>query len=446
MQSRNKILIAIKPKNRDMKERIISLDVLRGITIIMMVLVNNPGSWGNIFAPLEHAEWNGCTPTDLVFPFFIFILGAAIPLAIVTKVLNQQTFLKILTRSLRIICLGLFLGFYGKIEIFNLEGFPLLISKLIITGIAAYILLGNFEQKIKFYLVLTLFSIFIFLAFSGIETYREVRLPGVLQRIGIVYFFTSLVYLKTEIKGQIAIAAILLLGYWAIMTLLPVPGFGPANLEKGTNLAAWLDHLLLENHLYSATKTWDPEGILSTIPAIANGIVGLLVGQLLNSGLAKKDKFTKMFYTGFALVILGLIWNAFFPMNKSLWSSSFVLYTAGFATLFLAIFYYVIDIKGYKNWTTPLLFWGVNPMIVFFLSGILPRVLSSIKVANPAYNLGNLEEIPEQIGLQEYLNKFCILPYFENPKVASLMWALLNITFWSLVLWYFYKKKLFFKV
>lgn len=429
-----------------MKERIISLDVLRGITIMMMVLVNNPGSWGNIFAPLEHAEWNGCTPTDLVFPFFIFILGAAIPLAIVTKVLNQQTFLKILTRSLRIICLGLFLGFYGKIEIFDLVGYPLLISKLIITGIVGYVLLGNFQQKIKLYLVLALFFIFMFLAFSGIEAYREVRLPGVLQRIGIVYFFTSLVYLKTGIRGQIITVAILLLGYWAIMTLIPVPGFGPANLEKGTNLAAWLDNLLLENHLWASSKTWDPEGLLSSIPVIANGIVGLLIGQLLNSSLAKNEKATKMLGAGLALVILGLIWNQFFPMNKSLWTSSFVLYTAGFATLFLTAFYYVIDIKGYKNWTTPILFWGVNPMIVFFLSGILPRVLSSIKVANPSYFMGNLEEIPQQIGLQEYLNKFCIVPYFEDPKVASLMWALLNITFWSIVLWYFYKKKMFFKV
>lgn len=429
-----------------MKERIISLDVLRGITIMMMVLVNNPGSWGNIFAPLEHAEWNGCTPTDLVFPFFIFILGAAIPLAIVTKELNQQTFLKILTRSLRIISLGLFLGFYGKIELFDLEGYPLLLSKLIITGIVAYVLLGNFEQKIKLYLVLALFFIFMFLAFSGIEAYREVRLPGVLQRIGIVYFFASLVYLKTEIKGQIITVALLLLGYWAAMTLIPVPGFGPANLDKGTNLAGWLDNLLLENHLWGSSKTWDPEGILSTIPAIANGIIGLMVGQLLNSGLAKNDKAVRMFGTGMVLVILGLIWNPFFPMNKSLWTSSFVLYTAGFATLFLAAFYYLIDIKGYKNWTTPILFWGVNPMIVFFFSGILPRVLPSIKVANPAYISGNLDEIPEQIGLQEYLNKFCIVPYFDDPKVASLVWALLNVAFWSVVLWYFYKKKLFFKV
>lgn len=388
-----------------MKERIISLDVLRGITIMMMVLVNNPGSWGNIFAPLEHAEWNGCTPTDLVFPFFIFILGAAIPLAIVTKVLNQQTFLKILTRSLRIICLGLFLSFYGKIEIFDLAGYPLLISKLIITGIVGYILLGNFEQKIKLYLVLALFLIFMFLAFSGIEAYSEVRIPGVLQRIGIVYFFASFVYLKTEINGQIITAGVLLLGYWAVMTLVPVPDFGPANLDKGTNLAGWLDNFLLENHLWASSKTWDPEGILSTIPAIANGIIGVLLGQLLNSSLAKNDKVTKMFGVGVILVILGLIWNQFFPMNKSLWTSSFVLYTAGFATLFLAVFYYVIDIKGYKNWTTPILFWGVNPMIVFFLSGILPRVLTSIKVTNPAFVSGNLEEIPEQIGLQEYLNK-----------------------------------------
>lgn len=428
------------------KERIISLDILRGFTIMMMVLVNNPGNWGNIFAPLEHANWHGCTPTDLVFPFFIFILGAAIPLAILSKVLNQQSFLKILTRSLRIISLGLFLGFYGKIEILDLDGYPLLMSKLIITGIVAYALLGNFKPKIKLSLVLTLFFIFIFLAFSGITEYSDVRLPGVLQRIGIVYFFTSLVYLKTEIKGQIIIVLLLLIGYWASMTLIPVPNFGPANLDKGTNLAAWIDNLLLKNHLWSFSKTWDPEGILSTIPAIANGIIGLLVGQLLNSSLTKKEKAIKMFGSGLALVIVGLIWNDFFPLNKSLWTSSFVLYTAGFATLFLAILYYIIDIKGYKNWTTPILVWGVNPMIVFFLSGILPRVLSSIKVPNPEYAIRNLNEIPEQIGLQDYLNRFCILPYFDDPKLASLIWALLNILFWSFVLWFFYKKKLFFKV
>jgi predicted acyltransferase len=412
----------------------------------MMVIVNNPGSWDAVYAPLLHAEWNGCTPTDLVFPFFIFILGAAIPLAIVTKELNQDTFIKILTRSLRIISLGLFLGFYGKIELFDLEGYPLLICKLLITGILGYALLGNFEQKIKFYLVSIVFLTFMFLAFSGIEAYQEVRLPGVLQRIGIVYFFTSLVYLKTKFNTQISIVAILLLGYWAIMTLIPVPGIGYANLDKGTNLAGWIDNLLLENHLWATSKTWDPEGILSTIPAIANGIVGLLVGQILNQNLNKNNKTVKLLIIGLVLVILGLIWDTFFPMNKSLWTSSFVLYTAGCATLFLAVFYYLIDIRGYKKWTTPILFWGVNPMIVFFLSGIIPRVLSSFKVPNPAYSMGNLDHCPEQIGLQTYLNEYYIVPYFNNLKDASLMWALINVTFWSIVLWYFYKKKLFFKV
>ena len=428
------------------KERFISLDVLRGITIFMMIIVNNPGSWNAVYAPLLHAEWNGCTPTDLVFPFFIFILGAAIPLAIVTKELNQQSFIKILTRSLRIISLGLFLGFYGKIELFDLEGYPLLICKLIITGIIGYALLGDFEQKIKFYLVSIVFLIFMFLAFSGIEAYQEVRLPGVLQRIGIVYFFTSLIYLKTKFNTQISIVAILLLGYWAIMTLIPVPGIGFGNLDKGTNLAGWIDNLLLENHLWATSKTWDPEGILSTFPAIANGIIGVLVGQILTSNSTKNQKTVKLSGIGIALVILGLIWNPFFPMNKSLWTSSFVLYTAGLATLLVAVFYYLIDIRGYKKWTTPILFWGVNPMIVFFLSGIIPRVLSSIKVPNPAYFIGSLEDNPEKIGLQTYWNEYYIVPYFDNPKDASLMWALLNVTFWTIVLWYFYKKKLFFKV
>lgn len=421
------------------RERLISLDVFRGFTILLMTIVNNPGSWSSIYPPLEHANWNGCTPTDLVFPFFIFILGVAIPFAMPNKTFDSATLTKITVRSLRIFCLGLFLYFFGQIKLFGLEGVSLIIIRLAITFAVAYALLGNFSLKIKKTLVLFILGVMLFLAYGGIETFKDVRIPGVLQRIAIVYFAVSILYLKTTQKKQILIATALLLGYWAIMTLIPVPGIGAANLEKGTNLAAWVDSILLKGHMWKTTNTWDPEGVLSTIPAIVSGIIGLLIGQLLNSGLLKYEIIKKMLAYGSLLVILGLAWNIFFPLNKSLWTSSFVVYTSGLAILCFCVLYYIIDVAEKRKWTQLFLFWGVNPMIVFFFSGIIPRILSMIQFQNP--------NIPaEQISLQNYLYSFWITPYFDNPMTASLVWALYYVVFWSLILWFFYQKKLIFKV
>ncbi len=421
------------------KERLTSLDVFRGFTIMMMTIVNNPGSWASIYPPLEHAEWNGCTPTDLVFPFFIFIMGTAIPFAMPAKVFGPATFNKIMVRSLRIFCLGLFLNFYSRITLFGLEGIALIIGKLVLTFTVAYALLGTFSPKIKTILAFSVLGILLFLAYSGIEAYQDVRIPGVLQRIGIVYFFISLLYLKANLRTQILVVATLLLIYWGLMTLIPVPGIGAANLEKGTNLSAYIDNLFLKNHMWSQSITWDPEGILNTIPAIASGIMGMLIGQLLNQSLPKLEIVKKMSVIGLVLVILGLIWNIAFPINKSLWTSSYVLYTAGLASLCLSLLYYIIEIAEYKKWTKLFLIWGVNPMIVFFFSGIIPRVLTMIKVEHP--------EIPnEPLGFQSYFYNYGITPLFENPMNASLAYALVYALFWSFILWVLYKNKLIFKV
>ena len=421
------------------KERLISLDVFRGFTILLMTIVNNPGSWASIYPPLEHAEWHGCTPTDLVFPFFIFIMGTAIPFAMPTKHFDLGVFNKIMVRSLRIFCLGLFLAYFSRIELFGLEGVSLLLIRLAITFAVACALLGNYTLKIKTYLVLGIFAIMIFLAYSQIEAFRDVRIPGVLQRIGIVYLFTSLLYLKTNLKTQLIIATSILLGYWILMAFVPVPGFGDANFEKGTNLAAWLDNLLLNGHLWSFSKTWDPEGILSTIPAIGTGILGMFIGQILNLPITKIEILKKLAITGIVLLITGLFWNIIFPINKSLWTSSYVLYTAGIATLCLTLLYYTIDVSNHKKWTKLFLIWGVNPMIVFFFSGIIPRVLSSIKIQSP-------EIATVQINLQTLIYKFWITPYFENPLNSSLAYPILYAIFWSFILWIFYKKNLIFKV
>lgn len=421
------------------KERLTSLDVFRGFTIMMMTIVNNPGSWASIYPPLEHAEWNGCTPTDLVFPFFIFIMGTAIPFAMPSKRFGPATFNKIMVRSLRIFCLGLFLNFFSRITLFGLEGIALIIGKLVLTFAVAYALLGTFSPKIKMILAFSVLGVLLFLAYSGIEAYQDVRIPGVLQRIGIVYFFSSLLYLKANLRTQILVVASLLLIYWGLMTLVPVPGIGAANLEEGTNLSAYIDNLFLKNHMWSQTITWDPEGILNTIPAIASGIMGMLIGQLLNRPLTKFEIVKKMSLIGLVLVILGLIWNIVFPINKSLWTSSYVLYTAGLACLCLSLLYYIIEIADYKKWTKLFLIWGVNPMIVFFFSGIIPRVLTMIKVEHP--------EIPnEPLGFQSYFYNYGIVPLFENPMNASLAYALIYALFWSFILWILYKNKLIFKV
>lgn len=421
------------------KERLISLDVFRGFTILLMTIVNNPGSWASIYPPLEHAEWHGCTPTDLVFPFFVFIMGTAIPFAMPVKHFDSAVLNKIIVRSLRIFCLGFFLAFFSRFELFGLEGIPLLILRLLITFAVAYALLGNFTLKVKTYLAVGIFAILISLAYSGIEAFEDVRIPGVLQRIGIVYFFTSILYLKTNLKTQLIVAASILLIYWILMAFIPVPGFGPANFDKGTNLAAWLDNLLLNGHLWASSKTWDPEGILSTLPAIGTGIMGMFIGQILKMQITKIEIVKKLAIAGIVLVALGLLWNTFFPINKSLWTSSYVLYTAGIATICLTLLYYIIDVANYTKWTKLFLIWGVNPMIVFFFSGIIPRALSAIKVQSP-------EIASEEISLQTSIYKYGIATWFENPLNASLAYALIYAVFWSFILWIFYKKKLIFKV
>ncbi|MGN7812370.1 acyltransferase family protein [Flavobacterium sp. 22076] len=421
------------------KERLTSLDVFRGFTILLMTIVNNPGSWSSIYPPLEHAEWHGCTPTDLVFPFFVFIMGTAIPFAMPVKYFDGAVFNKILVRSLRIFCLGLFLSVFSRIHLFGLEGIPLLGVRMVIAFAVAYALLGNFSMKVKTILAVGIFIILLSLAFSGLEHFEDTRIPGVLQRIAIVYFFASILYLKTNLKTQLGVVASILVIYYLLMAFVPVPGFGPANFDKGTNLAAWLDNLVLNGHLWSVSKTWDPEGILSTLPAIGTGILGMYIGQLLNLQTNRTEILKKTAVTGVILLIGGLLWNIIFPINKSLWTSSYVLYTAGIATLCLSLLYYIIDIQGYKKWAKLFLIWGVNPMIVFFFSGIIPRVLGSIQVQNP-------ETGGEEISVLTLIYKHGIAPCFENPLNASLAYALLYAVFWSVILWIFYKKKLIFKV
>jgi len=373
--------------------RLLSLDVFRGLTVAAMILVNNPGSWAHIYAPLRHAEWHGCTPTDLIFPFFLFIVGVSISYALGSKkghMSHSKLIFTALKRALILFGLGLFLNLFPKV-----------------------------------------FT-------DPMEAFQTVRIPGVLQRIAVVFFITAVIFIKTSPKTQLRILIGILLAYWAMMTLIPVPGVGFANLEKETNLGAWLDRTLLtEAHLWRSAKTWDPEGIFSTLPAIGTGIFGLLIGTWLK----RKDKeesvkISWMFSIGILAVILGLIWDLCFPINKALWTSSFVLYAGGLASIGLALCYWLIDVQGFKKGTTPFVVYGINAITVFFLSGLIPRILTMIKVNMPDGNV---------LTSREWLYESFYSPYF-SPINASLAGAVTFILIWLGILWWMYSRKIIIKV
>jgi predicted acyltransferase len=422
------------------KQRFVSLDIFRGLTMLLMTIVNNPGDWGAIFAPLEHAEWHGCTPTDLVFPFFVFAMGAAMPFSgLPQKNISGDLFQKILVRSLRIFCLGLALNFFSKINIGSLEGLPLIITRLIVMVLFGIALLGNFSQKSKLILVLAIAFMLFLAAFSGLENFKNVRIPGVLQRIGIVYFIVAIIYHKvSEVKWQYAIGGFLLLLYWFLMTKIDVPGYGPANLNKATNLAAWLDFKLLPNNLWVSAKTWDPEGFLSTIPAIVTALFGIWTGFELKK--QANNLTIKLVLSGIILTLLGYLWGMVFPINKALWTSSYVVYTAGIAILILGVLNFIFDKLKPNPISRFLLMWGVNPMIVFYASGIIPRILGMIKFEA----VGKTSE--EKISLVTYIYNNFIVAFIDNPKIASITGALIYVVIWSIILVIFNKRKLIFKV
>lgn len=373
--------------------RLLSLDVFRGATVAAMILVNNPGDWGHIYAPLRHANWNGCTPTDLIFPFFLFIVGVSIAYAMSSKKndpeAEKKSISKAFKRSLILFGLGLFLSIYPKI-----------------------------------------FT-------DPVEAIKHVRIPGVLQRIAIVYFVSSMIFLKCKEKTIFKIFILILAVYWALMNFVPVPDVGYPNLEKEINLAAWIDRsILTEAHLWKSSKTWDPEGILSTLPAAATGLFGILVGAYLRrTNLAAATKVSWLFCTGIIAVALGLLWDLQFPINKSLWTSSLVLYTGGLATIIFTLFYWIIDVEKYNRFTKPFVVYGVNAITVFFLSGLIPRTLQMVYVETADGTKMNIQAWI-YAGFTQYL----------SPINASLAWAIAFVLFWLALLWVMFNKKIIIKV
>ncbi|MCS6873765.1 MAG: heparan-alpha-glucosaminide N-acetyltransferase domain-containing protein [Pyrinomonadaceae bacterium] len=378
-------------------ERLISLDVFRGITIASMVLVNNPGTWSAVYEPLKHAEWHGVTPTDYIFPFFLFIVGVAITLSLGKKIeavgVSRKIYLKIFKRAALIFLLGLFLAAYPFYD---------------------------FAQ-------------------GGWIDLSKLRIMGVLQRIAVCYLIASLIFIHTNWQWQALIAAALCLIYWFLMTFIPVPGCVETSIDdKACNLAAYLDRLILgENHLWRQSRVYDPEGLLSTIPAISTTLAGVLTGHWIRKKeIGNYEKVAGIFFFGVLLSAIGYFWGFFFPLNKSLWTSSYAVYTAGLALCFLGFCYYLVEVKSSVWWTKPFVIFGVNPLILFVGSGLMAKTLLLIKVEGAD---------GKPVSLQKWIFDNFFLPFAE-PINASLLYAVSFIVFWLFLMWLLYRKGIYIKV
>lgn len=371
-------------KSATAADRMVSLDVFRGITIAGMILVNNPGTWSAIHSPLAHAAWHGLTPTDLVFPFFLFIVGVSITLALGRRAevgkSKRDLYLKIVRRTVIIFALGLVLA-----------GFP------------------RYELS-------------------------TIRFPGVLQRIAVCYLIASIVFLNTKWRMQAVIAAALILVYWALMVLIPAPGYSAGDLSMEGNLAAFVDRTLLGSHTWK--PLYDPEGILSTIPAIVTTLSGVLTGHWLRSHRSELEKDAGMFVAGAACMVVGWAWGFWFPINKALWTSSYVLLTAGLALQFLAVCFWLVDIKSIRRWAKPFIILGSNALIIYFLSELFSHIISLVSFTRSDGSAVDLKTLI-------YENAFAS---WASPVNASVLFAICIVLLWLGVAALLYRKRIFIKV
>ena len=371
-------------------ERLLALDVLRGATVAGMLLVNDPGSWSAIYPPLKHAEWHGWTATDLVFPFFLFIVG------VTTHLSRRQSVPLILRRGLIIIVLGLLLNWF---PFFTWGAIPELPD-------------ASLWDRV-------------------VHRLQHLRFSGVLQRIGICYIIAGLLALRASLKTLVLITASLLLGYWVLMTL------GGTLDQPSQTLAARVDRAVIgENHIWRQSRTWDPEGVLSTLPAIATTLLGVFAGRWIASARPLLERIAGLSSCGALGMMMGLMWHWVFPINKNLWTSSYVLFTAGMAALSLATCIWIIDLHGLRRWTRPFAVFGVNPILAFVGSGLMARLM---------YSLIKVPYEGTSIPLQAAIYRSLFEPFF-SPKNASLLFAIAFVLFWYVILDLFYRRKWILKV
>lgn len=360
-------------------KRLISLDAFRGITIAAMILVNNPGSWEHIYAPLRHAAWDGITPTDLIFPFFLFIVGVSIAFAYTRQIEEGKPFnkmmVKIISRSLKIFAVGLFLNLFPD---FN---------------------------------------------------FTDVRIAGVLQRIAVVFLICAILFLKTSARTQWIVGGLILVGYCMVMTLIPTPGFDAVVLNPGQNIAAWFDSLFLPGKMWQ--DTWDPEGLLSTLPALVTTISGMLAGTLLLGKKTWEQKVIYLLIAGFVLTVLGSVWSWFFPINKNLWTSSYVLFTSGLALLTLGTLIYLVDILKHSKWTKFGIIYGSNAIAIYVIAALLGPVFYGINIGGQSLN-NHFLGLATQAGM--------------SPDFASMIYAIIYIGINFIPALILYRKKIFIKL
>jgi predicted acyltransferase len=398
------------------RERLLALDVFRGLTIAGMLLVNDPGSWSHIYDPLEHAAWHGWTPTDLIFPFFLFIVGVTTHLSIAARRArgddDRAIRGQILRRGALIFLLGLLLNWFPFFQWGAITGNPS----------------PSFLDRV-------------------LERLEILRIMGVLQRIGIAYTVAAFLTLRTSVKQQVVILAVLLFGYWFVMTLVPVPDTGILGAlainTKGGHLAAWVDRLVFDwrayglgNHLWVGSVTWDPEGLLSTVPAIGTAMLGVIAGRWIAQPRPLAERLNGLFAAGALGMMVGLMWGWSFPINKSIWTSSYVLFTAGMACVTLATIMWIVDVHGWRRWTRFFVIYGMNPIVAFVGSGILARLL---------YSILKVDYDGRRVSVVEAIYR-TLVSWGLEPVNASLAFALSFVLLWFLILWLLYRRQIFLKV
>ncbi len=364
-------------------ERLDSLDVFRGVSIAAMILVSTPGSWGAVYTPLDHALWHGWTMTDLVFPFLLFAMGAAVPFALGRRRGTERRVGRhIVRRAMILFALGL--------------------------------------------------------ALNAIETtlpieWAAFRIPGVLQRIAMVFLAVAWLTEHGTLKVQIAAVVTALAGYWAALMFIPVPGVGAAVLTPQGNLASFVDRALLGRHLLDPFS--DPEGLLSTLPAIATAMCGVFAGDWLKEG-RRSHHSAWLFAAGLLAMSAGLAWNREFPINKNLWTSSFALLSAGLAAQALALCHWLVDVQGWRAWSRPFTAYGRNPLAAYFLSVGVDSILTRVTASGG----GSLKGIVYRSAFVPWLRPCC------GAEAASLGYALVYVVLWGLILGELSRRRIFIRI
>lgn len=389
-----------------MKERYYSLDVFRGATVALMITVNNPGNWSYIYGPLEHAPWHGVTPTDLVFPFFLFAVGNA--MAFVVPRLQQAGaaifWQKVLKRFFLIFAIGLFLNWVPFVK-------------------------WSGESLVFKYWV------------DPNNPESGIRILGVLQRIAIAYLFASIIAFFTRPGLAFFLCTLILLGYWAIV-VVGNPA-DPYSLE-GFIGTQWDRSILGLPHIYKGEGVpFDPEGLLSTVPAIVQVVFGYFTGQYIQQKGKNFEMLSHLLLAGIIFTLSGLIWDTAFPINKKLWTSSYVLYTTGLALMTLGVMVYLIEFKQIRGaWSQFFDVFGKNPLFIFVLSGFLPRIISLLRWQNGVNEAGN----PTYTNAFSWFYQNICDPISSDPRNGSLLYALVMITFYWFLAWLLDRKKIYIKV